>query len=279
MQNNQTQSKTGLSKIIYDTSKSRSNIYDVEKQLNHYVQQRFTTLHDCIARRTILPIEEPVAQLPPHPALQQNPPPTPPVVQNPPPVAQNTGGHNRNLRSTTTSNVTDPPPQDAAPAPPLDQLPVVVPLVVPPAPAAIPFELEVAKYLEQYKIYLINKQTRNVELAQLFGIIDELLSTTSRERVTAHADYEAALTSRNGADLWNIVYSTHQMANMFHTPSQQMEAANKNYYRFHQPAHMPLETYYEIPRKCESPERSKHSNTNTSRPCSKVPFWIELGDF
>jgi hypothetical protein len=68
----------------------------------------------------------------------------------------NTGGHNRILRSTTTSNVTDPPAQDAAPAPPLDQLPVVVPLVVPPAPAAIPFELEVAKYLEQYKIYLIN---------------------------------------------------------------------------------------------------------------------------
>jgi hypothetical protein len=91
----------------------------------------------------------------------------------------------------------------------------------------------------------MKQQTRTVELGQLFGIIDELLSTTSKERVMSHTDYEVCQNNRNGCELWRIVYATHQVVNMFHTPSQQLEAANRNYYNLHQPASMSLETYFE----------------------------------
>jgi hypothetical protein len=75
----------------------------------------------------------------------------------------------------------------------------------------------------------------------LFGIIDELLSTTTKERVMSHVDYEVYQNNRNGCELWTRL----TRSNMFHTPSQQLEAANRNYYNLHQPASMSLETYFE----------------------------------
>jgi hypothetical protein len=100
-------------------------------------------------------------------------------------------------------------------------------------------------FLERYKIYLVNQQTRLVELGQLYGIIDELLSTSSKERIIAHPDYQATQRSRDGVGLWGIVHATHQVVNMFHTPSQQLEAANRNYYNLHQSSGMSTETYFE----------------------------------
>jgi hypothetical protein len=105
--------------------------------------------------------------------------------------------------------------------------------------------METFRYLEKYKLYLSAEEKRNVELSQLFGIIEELLSVTSKERVVAHADYPACLATRDGSALWNIVYSTHQTVNMYHTPAQQTEAANRNYFNLHQPAGMTLDAYYE----------------------------------
>jgi hypothetical protein len=45
--------------LIYDSAKHRSNLTEVEKALNFFVQQRFTTLHDCISTRTLRDILEP----------------------------------------------------------------------------------------------------------------------------------------------------------------------------------------------------------------------------
>jgi hypothetical protein len=105
--------------------------------------------------------------------------------------------------------------------------------------------METFRYLEKYKLSLIAEEKRNIELSQLFGIIEELLSVTSKERVIAHGDYPACLAARDGSALWNIVYSTHQTVNMYHTPAQQTEAANRNYFNLHQTAGMTLDAYYE----------------------------------
>ena len=78
MQSNQQSlsSKTtssGLPKITYDTAKQRSNISEVERLLNFYVQQRFKTLNDCIATRKVVRIVAPVApsrSVPATPAVQ-----------------------------------------------------------------------------------------------------------------------------------------------------------------------------------------------------------------
>jgi hypothetical protein len=68
-QNNPHQSQirttlTGLPKLTFDNVKQRSNIFEVEKALNYYVQQHFTTLYDCIATRAVDDIIEPLPPLP-----------------------------------------------------------------------------------------------------------------------------------------------------------------------------------------------------------------------
>ena len=145
-------SASGIQKLIYDTSKQRSNIHEVEKQLNYFVQQRFTTLHDCISRRAVEPLLEPV---PPQQILPTTQPPAP---------------RRENLRSGSISTSTSADASSTVSSPPLDTPPPTL------AFDTIPFEIKIAKYLEEYKIYLLKQQTRGVELGQLFGIIDELLS-------------------------------------------------------------------------------------------------------
>jgi hypothetical protein len=51
---------TGIPKLIFDTAKHQSNVHDVGKKLNFYVQRAFTGLHDCIATRAVRPIVAPV---------------------------------------------------------------------------------------------------------------------------------------------------------------------------------------------------------------------------
>jgi hypothetical protein len=103
--------------------------------------------------------------------------------------------------------------------------------------------METFKYLEKYKLFLLAEEKRNIELSQLFGIVDELLSVTSKERVMAHENYADCLAARDGSALWNIVYKTHQTTSMYHTTAQQVEAANRNYFNLHQSANLSLETY------------------------------------
>jgi hypothetical protein len=67
-------------------------------------------------------------------------------------------------------------------------------------------------------------------LSQLYGVVEELLSVTSKEKVIAHANFDVTSDSRNGAELWNIVFETYQIIDMFHTPSQKLEMAQRNYY-------------------------------------------------
>jgi hypothetical protein len=50
--------------------------------------------------------------------------------------------------------------------------------------------------------------------------------------------------SRNGAELWNIVFETHQIIDMFRTPSQKLEMAQRSYY-LQQTSGMSLEVYFE----------------------------------
>jgi hypothetical protein len=76
-QNNPHQSQirttlTGLPKLTFDNVKQRSNIFEVEKALNYYVQQHFTTLYDCIATRAVDDIIEPLPPVPSLSTLQES---------------------------------------------------------------------------------------------------------------------------------------------------------------------------------------------------------------
>jgi hypothetical protein len=82
-------------------------------------------------------------------------------------------------------------------------------------------------------------------LSQLYGVVEELLSVTSKEKVIAHANFDLTSDSRNGAALWNTVFETHQMIDMFRTPSQKLEMAQRSYYGLQQTSGMSLETYFE----------------------------------
>jgi hypothetical protein len=79
-------------------------------------------------------------------------------------------------------------------------------------------------------VFVSRSETREIELTQLFGNIDEPLSITSKERVISNSKYAAALKARNGLELWKIVHVTHQLTNLLQTLPQQIEAAQRNYY-------------------------------------------------
>jgi hypothetical protein len=200
MQSNHSKpTSSGLPKIIFDAAKQQSNVNEVGRKLNFYVQQNFTGLNDCISTRTLDPIAEP-------------PEPTAPQAVQVAPAASAL----RSRRGATSE------PNEASSSSSSDSNAASVPQTS----VETVSSLEHARYLERYKIYLVENQTRRVELRQLFGVIDELLSITSKERVIAHADYAASLAARDGCALWKIVYATHQSVNMYHTASQQTEALN-----------------------------------------------------
>jgi hypothetical protein len=219
----QQSTSTGIPKIIFDPAEHELNVHEVGKLLNYYVQRQFTGLHDCISTRTLRPI---IAPTEPGIAPTQVPP------QASSSSASSSSGTSMTLRSSATSNSTAPE-RSASPTSP------------PSSPRGAVSDMETFRYLEKYKLYLLAQEKRDIELSQLFGIIDELLSVTSKERVVAHAQYPACLAGRNGSALWNIVYATHQSVNMYHTPAQQVEAANRNYFNLHQTASMSLDDYYE----------------------------------
>ena len=52
--------QSGLPKIIFDHSKQRSNVVEVERTLNYYIQAHYPLLQDCIMSRNLLPLEIPV---------------------------------------------------------------------------------------------------------------------------------------------------------------------------------------------------------------------------
>ena len=214
---------SGIPKLIYDSAKHRSNVSEVEKSLNFFVQQRFTTLHDCISTRTLRDILEPKP---------------PSVSMFPPPASSTTSSSSSKLRSgsaktapstTTTSTSSDP-------SDPADSLYIN---------NQMDLDIEVAVYTEKYKQYLTKMGKREEELSQLYGVVDELLSVTSKEKIIAHSDFDATSVSRNGSALWNIVFETHQIIDMFRTPSQKLEMAQRSYYGLQQTSGMSLEMYFE----------------------------------
>jgi hypothetical protein len=44
---------SGLPKLLFDPSKQRSNILEVERALNYFVQSNYPSLSDCIATRDL----------------------------------------------------------------------------------------------------------------------------------------------------------------------------------------------------------------------------------
>jgi hypothetical protein len=182
---------TGLPKLIFDPSKQRSNILEVERALNYFVQLNYPSLSDCIATRELEELQipvEPVSTPPSNPAE---------LLHSRPGTRSATAALNSSSSSSSGDSESSPP---AAPRQP-----------------HIVSNFDIARYNEDYRMYLVERQTRKSELSQLFGNIDELLSTTSKEKVIAHDDYASTKKSRNGSSLWNIVYATHQIVNMFHT--------------------------------------------------------------
>ena len=71
MASNSKTSSFGLPKLTYDHVKQRSNLLEVEKALNFYVQQNFTTLHDCISLRSLRIINIPSPPMVVSPAIRQ----------------------------------------------------------------------------------------------------------------------------------------------------------------------------------------------------------------
>jgi hypothetical protein len=189
MQSTDKSSLTGIPKIIYDPTKHHSNIHEVGRKLNFYVQRTFTGLHDCISNRAVRPII---------------PPPEPGTTPASVPVQLSSQVGTQDLLSTTipfaprssTSSTSSSASQRSATA---------IPSVSVRTPVS---EMETFKYLEKYKLFLLAEEKRNIELSQLFGIVDELLSVTSKERVMAHENYADCLAARDGSALWNIVYTT-----------------------------------------------------------------------
>jgi hypothetical protein len=204
---------SGLPKLIYDTGKHRSNISEVEKLLNFLVQQRFTTLHDCIATRSLREIPEPKA-----PTASTLLPSISSSSSSSSTSTSTSKPRSKTVTSATSATASDPD--------------LVAPALV--YSSQLELEVEMAIYTQKYKQYLLKLGKREDELSQLFGLVDELLSVSSKERVIAHSNFEIASESRNGSQLWNIVFETHQLIDMFHTPSQKLEMAQRSYYGLQQ---------------------------------------------
>jgi hypothetical protein len=186
----------GLPKLIYDTGRHRSNISEVEKLLNFLVQQRFTTLHDCIATRSLREITEPKA----------------PTASTLLPSTSSSSSSTSKPRSKTVTSATSAtasdPPDPVAPAPVYN--------------SQLELEVEMAIYTQKYKQYLLKLGKREDELSQLFGLVDELLSVSSKEKVIAHSNFEIASETLSSK----------------HTPTQKLEMAQRSYYGLQQTQRM-----------------------------------------
>ncbi len=88
-------------------------------------------------------------------------------------------------------------------------------------------------------------QLKTDELSSLFGLLDSLISIESRDRIVSHPDYRTAFNKRDGCRLWNIMYATHQVSNLFLNEYQMREEASRRYYTFYQTKNTSVAEYYE----------------------------------
>jgi hypothetical protein len=137
-ENNSKSSSTGIPKIIYDSAKHQSNILEVSRKLNFYVQRSFTGLHDCIATRTVHPIVAPA-----EPGANTDT--TQELLSEAPPSTTSTSGTSMTLRSSASNSTTVPERSQSPTSPPSSSRSAVS-------------EMETFRYLEKYKLYLLAQE-------------------------------------------------------------------------------------------------------------------------
>jgi hypothetical protein len=86
------------------------------------------------------------------------------------------------------------------------------------------------KFDIDYQIYVERKQLREDELSTLYGILIGLVPTDSKDRLRSHEDYSKVKSTRNGFQLWIIIWETSQVSSSYLSPTQQMVEMSTKFY-------------------------------------------------
>jgi hypothetical protein len=217
-------STSKVDKIIINPQTKVTNIAQVMKQLDNYVQENFTTLSNCITTFKLPSIDPPS-----YPTLsnQQQSNPTTSTTSKTKTMKPNTKTKKLNTKKSNTkkdkeedssdesskseeeseeSEEEDEEDEDEEDVAPLIDEINNAPLQDPNVPDAV----KLAMYTTLFQQYTIRVQDRADELSQLYGIIQSSLSPGSKNEVKAHKQYIKVKNSRNGLEFWKIVYETHR---------------------------------------------------------------------
>jgi hypothetical protein len=74
------------------------------------------------------------------------------------------------------------------------------------------------KFDIDYQIYVERKQLREDELSTLYGILISLVPTDSKARLRSHEENSKVKSTRNGFQLWIIIWETFQVSSSYLSP-------------------------------------------------------------
>lgn len=224
----------GIPKLVYDPSKKRSNIFTIEPILDSYVQQNYATLYDCISSKVLSKIPAPdinkyISVSGPTSTTNTSNEPQPQQLLPDDPEEENGSEDSDALTGDEEYDPSDDDEGDDAETESFSHLPT---------------DFAMKKFEIDYSNYTQRQQSRIDDLSKLFGLLKSIISADSSNKIKSHPKYAQAKKERNGFELWNIMYSTHQISNMYLSEPQQRVEASRKYHSFVQFPHQPLSTYF-----------------------------------
>ena len=252
------ENKTLIEQITFDPISKRTNIMKVSKALNIFVQQNFKTLSNCIATFELPEI------LAPNPPTLSNPfagispdntlaalAPLIQLLQQATSSTATTSSTSSKSKKTSILSETTMPTRSRKIAESQEEeededVEQSQPNVHPTTNQELPDIIKINMYTTQYQQYSQRMQLQTDELSNLFGIVNGLLSTSSKELVTSNINFENLEKSRNGLDLWKEVYRLHRCGDNHHDATYHQDELQRRYYSLTQKNYQTLDEYYEL---------------------------------